>query len=188
MTDFIVRRGLPGDLERAGQLGGGLARLHHDRDPDRFFLPEQVEQGYAWWFGKELTRQSAVLLVALQGEALVGYAYGALEDRDWNLLLDRHGVIHDIFVVEAARRLGAGRSTHRALHDGEQRKRPTLVSLPRFSFDDAGDDAFQLGPRPAGERKRRRENQQTLNARGAAPQIPVQNAEGAAGLLDGNGV
>jgi ribosomal protein S18 acetylase RimI-like enzyme len=108
MTDFIVRRGLPGDLERAGQLGGGLARLHHDRDPDRFFLPEQVEQGYAWWFGKELTRQSAVLLVALQGEALVGYAYGALEDRDWNLLLDRHGVIHDIFVVEAARRLGAG--------------------------------------------------------------------------------
>ena len=30
------------------------------------------------------------------------------EDRDWNLLLDRHGVVHDIFVAERARRLGAG--------------------------------------------------------------------------------
>jgi ribosomal protein S18 acetylase RimI-like enzyme len=108
MTDIIVRRALPGDLERAGQLGGGLARFHHDRDPDRFFLPEQVDEGYAWWFGKELKRQNAVVLVALRGEELVGYAYGALEDRDWNLLLDRHGVVHDLFVAEPARRLGTG--------------------------------------------------------------------------------
>jgi ribosomal protein S18 acetylase RimI-like enzyme len=108
MTDIIVRRALPTDLERAGQLGGGLARLHHERDPDRFFLPERVDEGYAWWFGKELKRPNAVVLVALQGEELVGYAYGAVEDRDWNLLLDRHGVVHDVFVAERARRLGAG--------------------------------------------------------------------------------
>jgi ribosomal protein S18 acetylase RimI-like enzyme len=108
MTDIIVRRALPGDLERAGQHGGGLARLHHERDPERFFLPEQVDEGYAWWFGKELKRQNAVVLVALRGEELVGYAYGAAEDRDWNLLLDRHGVVHDVFVAEHARRLGAG--------------------------------------------------------------------------------
>jgi len=108
MTELIVRRALAGDLERAGRLGGALARLHHDRDPDRFFLPEGVDEGYAWWFGKELKRQNAVVLVALRGEELVGYAYGALEDRDWNLLLDRHGVLHDIFVSEQARGLGVG--------------------------------------------------------------------------------
>ena|SRR6188768_15238 len=108
MTELIVRRALAGDLERAGRLGGALARLHHDRDPDRFFLPEGVDEGYAWWFGKELKRQNAVVLVALRGEELVGYAYGAFEDRDWNLLLDRHGVLHDIFVSEQARGLGVG--------------------------------------------------------------------------------
>jgi ribosomal protein S18 acetylase RimI-like enzyme len=108
MTDIIVRRALAGDLERAGQLGGELARFHHHRDPDRFFLPERVDEGYAWWFSKELKRPNAVVLVALRGEQLVGYAYGAAEDRDWNLLLDRHGVVHDIFVVERARRLGVG--------------------------------------------------------------------------------
>lgn len=108
MTDIIVRRAVAADLERAGQLGGGLARFHHDRDPDRFFLPERVDEGYAWWFGKELKRPNAVVLVALHGDELVGYAYGAAEDRDWNLLLDRHGVVHDIFVAEHARRLGAG--------------------------------------------------------------------------------
>lgn len=108
MTDIIVRRALTVDLERASQLAGQLARMHHDTDPDRFFLPERVEQGYAWWLARELERPAAVVLVALQGTEHVGYAYGALEERDWNLLLDRHGAIHDVFVVEPARRIGVG--------------------------------------------------------------------------------
>jgi len=107
-TEIIVRRALGADLERAAQLAGQLARLHHDTDTDRFFLPERVEQGYAGWFARELERPAAVVLVALQGAELVGYAYGALEERDWNLLVDRHGVVHDLFVHEQARRLGVG--------------------------------------------------------------------------------
>ena len=107
-TDIIVRRALAQDLERAAQLAGRLAHMHHEADRNRFLLPEQVEQGYLWWFTRELERPAAVVLVALQGEELVGYAYGALEDRDWNLLLDRHGAIHDVYVHEQARRSGAG--------------------------------------------------------------------------------
>jgi ribosomal protein S18 acetylase RimI-like enzyme len=107
-TDIIVRRALPDDLERAAQLAGRLARMHHEADRDRFLLPEQVEQGYLWWLTRELERPAAVVLVALQGQELVGYAYGALEERDWNLLLDRHGAIHDLYVHEQARRSGAG--------------------------------------------------------------------------------
>jgi ribosomal protein S18 acetylase RimI-like enzyme len=107
-TEIIVRRALEADLERTAQLAGQLARMHHDTDSDRFFLPERVEQGYAWWLARELERPAAVVLVALQGTELVGYAYGALEERDWNLLLDQHGAIHDVFVDEQARRLGVG--------------------------------------------------------------------------------
>jgi ribosomal protein S18 acetylase RimI-like enzyme len=107
-TDIIVRRALAADLERAAELAGRLARMHHEADRDRFFLPEQVEQGYRWWFTRELERPAAVVLVALRGPELVGYCYGALEERDWNALLDRHGAIHDIYVDEQARRSGAG--------------------------------------------------------------------------------
>src|SRR6185295_2229983 len=62
----------------------------------------------AAWFARELERPAAVVLVALQRAELVGYAYGALEARDWNLLLDQHGAIHDLFVAEPARRGGVG--------------------------------------------------------------------------------
>jgi ribosomal protein S18 acetylase RimI-like enzyme len=107
-TDIIVRRAQLSDLEGAARLGANLALMHHQSDPDRYFLPERAERGYAWWFQRELERPAAVILVALRGTELVGYAYGAAEERDWNLLIDRHGVVHDLFVAEEARRFGAG--------------------------------------------------------------------------------
>lgn len=107
-SDVIVRRAEPGDLEGAAELAGRLVRQHHETDRDRFFLPDQVEQGYAWWLRREIARAEAVVLVALEGAALVGYAYGALAERDWNSLLDAHGAIHDIYVLERGRRVGVG--------------------------------------------------------------------------------
>jgi len=83
--------------------------LHNATDPDRFLLVDGVEKGYAWWLGKQLTSDRAVVLVALRGDAIVGYAYGSIEERDWNMLLDDHGAIHDVFVDERARRSGAGK-------------------------------------------------------------------------------
>jgi ribosomal protein S18 acetylase RimI-like enzyme len=108
MSDIIVRRAGLGDIERAADLAGHLVRQHHAIDADRFFLPDRVEQGYAGWFRRELARADALILVALEGEVIVGYAYGALEERNWNLLLDAHGAIHDIYVQEGARRQGVG--------------------------------------------------------------------------------
>jgi ribosomal protein S18 acetylase RimI-like enzyme len=107
--DITVRKAEAGDLEGAAELAAHLVRQHHEVDPGRFFLPERVEQGYASWFRHELGRAGAVILVATRGAALVGYAYGALEGRDWNLLLDEHGAIHDIFVVSGERQHGVGR-------------------------------------------------------------------------------
>ena len=110
-----VRRALPEDLPLLSALAGRLVRMHHEVDPGRFFLVDDVEKGYAAWFARELKRREAVLLVAvaeagsgIAGSAIAGYSYGAFESRDWNLLLDEHGAIHDIFVLDSERQRGAG--------------------------------------------------------------------------------
>jgi ribosomal protein S18 acetylase RimI-like enzyme len=107
--DVVIRRAGPQELAPAAALAAELVRLHHAVDPARFFLPDRVEQGYTWWFTRELGRRDAVILVAVRGDDVVGYAYGTLEERDWNMLLDVHGAIHDVFVAERARRGGIGR-------------------------------------------------------------------------------
>jgi ribosomal protein S18 acetylase RimI-like enzyme len=108
--DVIVRPARREELPAVGRLAGKLVRMHHSMDGLRFFLPERVEEGYAWWFGKEIDRPEVVLLVAARGPAIVGYAYGRLEERDWNQLLDAHGALHDLWVEEAERRHGVARA------------------------------------------------------------------------------
>ncbi len=94
------------DLPAVARLAGELVRMHHAFDAARFFLPERVEEGYAWWFGQELDRAEVVLLVATRGETIVGYVDARLEERDWNTLLDACGALHDIWVEPDARRGG----------------------------------------------------------------------------------
>ena len=113
MSTTAVRPATEHDLPAAAELAGRLARLHHDTDPARFFLPENVVEGYLWWFKRELVRKGAVILVAETTGAdaerrVVGYSYGGLAERDWNLLLDEHGAIHDIYVADDERRSGVG--------------------------------------------------------------------------------
>jgi ribosomal protein S18 acetylase RimI-like enzyme len=110
MPSLEIRRATEQDLPAAAALAGQLVLQHHEKDPARFFLPENVEEGYAWWFRRELARKTAVLLVAERERDLVGYAYGTLEERNFNLLIDRHGAIHDVLVAADARRLGTGRA------------------------------------------------------------------------------
>jgi ribosomal protein S18 acetylase RimI-like enzyme len=109
LPPLVVRHARPEDLDAAAVLAGRLVRMHHDVDAARFLLPDDVERGYARWFGQELQRRGAVVLVAARADQIVGYAYGTLEGRDWNLLLDRHGAIHDIYVDDGERRGGTGR-------------------------------------------------------------------------------
>ena|SRR6185437_14809037 len=105
-----IRPARRADLPAVAHLAGKLVRMHHDHDARRFFLPDRVEEGYAWWFGREVDREEVVLLVAARGEAVVGYAYGRLEERDWNQLLDACGALHDVWVEAAERRHGVARA------------------------------------------------------------------------------
>jgi ribosomal protein S18 acetylase RimI-like enzyme len=112
-----IRRAAKADLDAAAALAADLVRMHHASDPTRFFLPERVEEGYAWWLGRELGRAEARVLVAERDGAIVGYAYGTLEERDWALFVEEHGVVHDLYVAEAERRTGTGRALLAAMID-----------------------------------------------------------------------
>jgi ribosomal protein S18 acetylase RimI-like enzyme len=108
MSEIVIRKATREELPAVAVLAGKLVRMHHAVDPQRFFLPDRVEAGYEWWLGKELERAHARVLVARDDRRVAGYSYGALEERDWNLLLDGHGAIHDLCVDEEWRGRGIG--------------------------------------------------------------------------------
>lgn len=114
-----IRTPKENEMAQLGRLAGALVRLHHRLDPDRFMLHEPLEEGYARFLAAMLADPKAVVLVAFDDEAgrAVGYAYGRLESRDWNRLLDRHAKLHDIYVEEAARRRGVARQLAEATFD-----------------------------------------------------------------------
>jgi ribosomal protein S18 acetylase RimI-like enzyme len=111
----LVRPALPADLGRISRLAGELVRLHHRFDAKRFMLIDNVESGYEWFFRRELANRDVVILAAETDGEVVGYAYGRLEQRDWNALLDAHGAVHDIFVDPTARKRGVGRELMSAM-------------------------------------------------------------------------
>lgn len=111
-----VRPAEKNDAAALGRMGAGLVRFHHGLDEARFILPaDDLESGYSWWLRKELRDPAAAVLVAQKDGALVGYAYGRVEDMDWGKLRGPCGEFIDLWVDEAARRTGAGRALCDAL-------------------------------------------------------------------------
>lgn len=108
-SDIDIRPPTRQELRAVSLLAAELARQHHDYDPQRFMLVEPVAEGYEGFFASELRNRRAVLLAAFDAGEVVGYAYGRLESRDWNLLLDKHGALHDLYVAPTARRRGIAR-------------------------------------------------------------------------------
>ena len=106
LDDLILRPARRDELPAVARLAAKLVHLHHALDERRFFVADKIEEGYAWWFGREIDRADVVLLVAVRADVIVGYAYGRLEERDWNQLLDACGALHDLWVEEAERRHG----------------------------------------------------------------------------------
>ena len=142
MSEVLIRAATSSDLPRVAEMAGALVRMHHAVDPARFLLPEKVEEGYAWWLGRELARPEAVVIVATVDEAIIGYAYCTREGRDWNALLDEHGAIHDIFVVPTARRSGAGRKLVNAVIDELTRRGAPRIVLSTMVSNEAAQKLF----------------------------------------------
>ena len=105
---FRIRDALLEDLPALGSLAGQLVRLHHGFDPGRWMLPGGVEAGYARYFASQLGNHGTIILLAEDEDSheIVVYAYASLEERNWAELRDDCGRLHDVLVVERARRQG----------------------------------------------------------------------------------
>ena len=136
----VVRPAHPDDLPAVARLAAELVRLHHRLDPQRFLLVEPIEDGYKWFFSRELKRKDAIILIA-EDDAdgrLLGYAYGTLAPRDWNDLLEACGKLNDLYVDPTARRHGAGRALVAAMFAAlEARGAPRVVLLTAWKNPDA---------------------------------------------------
>jgi ribosomal protein S18 acetylase RimI-like enzyme len=118
MSSPIIRAATPTDVPAMAVLAARLVALHHTFDPRRFWLPDDVEGGFTWWFGREIRSPEVVMRVALIDDAIVGYTYARLEERDWNALLDACGALHDIYVDDRVRHAGLGEALLRSTLDG----------------------------------------------------------------------
>jgi len=109
-----VRRMTAADLPAVGAMAGKLVRVHHEFDPLRFMDPKEIESGYVAWLASQLGAENAILLVAEDDQVIAGYVYASLEPRSYDLLLDAHANVHDIYVDDRARHGGVAEALLRA--------------------------------------------------------------------------
>ena len=107
MPEIIVRRAVEGDLPALGRMGAELMRLHFTFDPLRFMNPgADPESGYSWFLGTQIHGDDVAIFVAELDGVAVGYVYAGLEPQSWKELREAAGFVHDVVVLDHARRAG----------------------------------------------------------------------------------
>jgi ribosomal protein S18 acetylase RimI-like enzyme len=145
----VIRAPARAELHEVAPLAAKLVRMHHAFDPDRFMLLEPLEVGYEHYLASELRNEAAVVLAAVEDGSFVGYAYGRVEPRDWNSLLDRSGAIHDLYVDERARGRGVATLLTRELIARLEAKGAPRIVLHTACKNTAAQRFFdKLGFRP----------------------------------------
>ena len=108
-SDVLIRRAEARDLPEVGELGAALMRAHHAFDALRFLEPAAGDNaGYSRFLSSLLDEDGAAVFVAERQRRVVGYVYAAIEPLSWKDLRDECGWIHDLLVVDEARRGGVG--------------------------------------------------------------------------------
>jgi ribosomal protein S18 acetylase RimI-like enzyme len=103
----VIRPAGPDDFDAVGAFGAALVRMHYAFDARRFMRPGSgLAEGYSEFLEAESARRGVIVLVAEEAGRVVGYAYAAIEPLSWQELREEAGVIHDLFVDDAARRRG----------------------------------------------------------------------------------
>jgi len=106
---ITIRPAATSDEEPLGRFGGALMRQHHTADPRRFIQVEHPEAGYGRFLVSQISKPNSLVMVAERSGAIIGYVFADVEPTNWMELRGPCGVVHDIYVDEAARHQGAGR-------------------------------------------------------------------------------
>jgi ribosomal protein S18 acetylase RimI-like enzyme len=144
-----VRLATSADQTQLGRFGGALMRMHHAADPRRFIEVEHPEAGYGRFLVSQIANPDSLVLVADHEGAVVGYVYADVESTSWMDLRGPCGYVHDVYVDEAARRLGAGRALMAAAIDWIRSKGRSQVVLMTKTANEHAQRLFAaLGFRP----------------------------------------
>jgi ribosomal protein S18 acetylase RimI-like enzyme len=110
MNGVIIRPATSADALELGKLGALLVSLHHHFDAERFISPTpRTAEAYADFLAGEMRRPEALVLVAERSATIAGYAYAGIEGNDYMALRGPAGVLYDLVVDPAHRRLGIGK-------------------------------------------------------------------------------
>ncbi len=99
------------DMPEVARFAAQLVRLHHALDPHRFMCLEPIEPGYERWLTSELADPDAAIVVAERTGAEPAWSAtptAAGSRATGTASSTPRGAVHDIYVVEPARQLGAG--------------------------------------------------------------------------------
>jgi GNAT superfamily N-acetyltransferase len=105
----VIRAPTRAELKPLCALAAKLVALHRHYDPQRFFALPDPAEGYHWYFSRVLGKKRTVILAAFEGKKALGYAYASMLPRDWDLLRDPCGALHDVYVDGRARGRGVAR-------------------------------------------------------------------------------
>src|SRR5436309_12707777 len=111
---ITIRPATTSDQEQLGRFGGALMRQHHTADPKRFIQVEHPEAGYGRFLVSQISNPNSLVMVAEHSGRVIGYVFADVESTNWMELRGPCGVVQDVYVDQAARRLGAGRELMRA--------------------------------------------------------------------------
>ena len=106
----LIRPAVAADLPAIGRLGAMLVEEHHAFDARRFFAPTpRTPQDYAAFLRTQIDKPDGAVLVAIEEEQVIGYAYATLEGYDYMALRGPAGALQDVIVDPAYRGRGVGR-------------------------------------------------------------------------------
>ncbi|TMQ74141.1 MAG: GNAT family N-acetyltransferase [Candidatus Eisenbacteria bacterium] len=146
---ITIRPATVADQDALGRFGGALMRQHHAADPRRFIQVEHPEAGYGRFLVSQVANPNGLVMVAEHAGRVIGYVLADVEPANWMQLRGPCGVVQDIYVDEAARRLGAGRELMKAAIAWIRSKGPSQVVLMTKTRNEQAQRLFTtLGFRP----------------------------------------
>lgn len=144
-----IRSAVAADQDALGRYGGALMRQHHAADPARFIQVDHPEAGYGRFLVSQIDGPDSLVMVAEHEGLVAGYIFATVESTSWMDLRGPAGIVHDIYVDEAARHLGAGRELLQAAFSWIRSKGHTqVVLLTKTKNEDAKRLFASVGFRP----------------------------------------